>query len=301
MKFCLTLCTTMFVLAAQAAEYDLIVPNPPGSSSDIVARTIASEYTRITGNKLILTYVPGADHIMAANRVKNTKKLTVSLGTTTMHAFNHVYKDNLSYEDKDFHHVAWLGWSPHVWYVRNDSRYGTLRDVNEALAHSRVNVAVDALSTQANVTSLQKYHRHGQNAHMIHYKGSPQALTDVLGGHVDLAVSSLSIAIVELAKADKIRLLATTNKTPQVVAEQSLPTAQDIFQVPQVNGGFIISISPGYDTKESQNLKTALLSAIMSEHTKQSLAKIMIEIDPVIGDSVQQIIDGYRQILRKIK
>lgn len=300
-KFMLSVAAMMFAVTAQAVDYDFIIPNPAGSSSDIVARSVASEYNRITGNQLILNYAPGGDHIVAANKVKNSQRLAVSLGTTTMHAFNHVHKDNLPYKDEDFEHVVWIGWSPHVWYVRNDSRYRTLQDVNQALEHSRLTVAVDALSTQANVKSVQKYHEHGQNAAMIFYKGSPQAVTDVLGGHVDLAVSSLSTALVELAKAGKIRLLGTTNQTPIVVAEQPILPAHNILGVPQVNGGFLISISPGHDAKESNDLKTALVSAVMSENTKLSLAKIMIEVDPAIGNSVQLRIGSYRETLRAIK
>jgi tripartite-type tricarboxylate transporter receptor subunit TctC len=73
-----------------AAEYSVIIPNPPGSSSDTVGRAIADEYTRLTGNTLVFDYVPGADQMIAAVKFKNQSRLTVIVGTSTMHVFNHV-------------------------------------------------------------------------------------------------------------------------------------------------------------------------------------------------------------------
>ena len=102
------------ITRAWAAEYQLIVPNPPGSSSDVVARVIAEEYNRISGNTLILEYAVGGDHIIAVNKFRSLPKPAVILGSTTMHVFNYVYKDSLPYSDQDFDHVGWIGWSPHV-------------------------------------------------------------------------------------------------------------------------------------------------------------------------------------------
>ena len=290
-----------FCTQVWAKEYRLVVPNPPGSSSDTVARAIAEEYSKISGNTLLLDYVPGADQVIAATKFQGQKEMTVILGTTTMHVFNHVYKENLAYGDRDFEHVGWIGWTPHVWYVRAESRFQTLDD---AIAHARqtyTTVGVDGLSTQVNVLSLQKFYKYPTQTQMIIYKGSPQTLADLLGGHIDIAVSSLSAAIVSQAEAGKIRILATTNENPITIAGRSVIAAHKKLNLPQFNGGFLLSIKPGDNSDEARKLKADLLQSIRQASVKEKLSKINIDVDGRDGDFATKNILTYRDNIRKLK
>lgn len=285
------------ITSALAAEYKFILPNPPGSSSDIVARTVAEEYNRLTNNTLVLDYAPGGDHLVAVNRFKAQKELTVLLGSTTMHVFNHVTKTDLPYGDAEFTHAGWIGWTPHVWYVRSDSQYKTIEDVSSALKAGKVvNVAVDALSTQANALSVQRFATGGKNLTMIKYKGSPQSLADLLGGHVDIANSSISTVIVESFVAGKIRILGTTNTTPIQIDGNTIPAAAKQFSAEQFNGGFLISVNSEFaNTPEGKKLRNDLLTAIRSNFVQEQLAKIQIQAAGLDGNETSRILKDYRK------
>lgn len=298
--FYIFLCA-FYACTALAAEYNFIIPNPPGSSSDIVARAVADEYTRQTGNTLVFEYAPGADHLIAVAKFKNQTRLSVLLGTTTIHLFNHVYKDSIPYSDSDFDHAGWIGWTPNVWYVRSDSSLKTLEDVNARLRSQQIiNIGVDGLSTEINIISLKKHHPSGSAAEIIKYKGSPQVLNDILGGHLDLAIASISGAIVSNVEEGKIRVLATTNDVPIRVGTTTIPTAQSILGVNQFNGGFLLSVSPGYNT-ESQKLKDDLLRVINSATVREKLSKINIEVSGRDATGTKRIIQEYREKLTKLK
>lgn len=298
--FCIFLCV-FYACNALAAEYNFVIPNPPGSSSDLVARAIADEYNRQTGNTLVFDYAPGADHLIAVTKFKNQSRLSVLLGTTTIHVFNHVYKDNIPYSDSDFDHVGWIGWTPNVWYVRSDSSLKTLEDVNARLrAQQTINIGVDGLSTEVNVISLKKNHPLGSTAEIIKYKGSPQVLNDILGGHLDLAIASVSGSIVSNTEEGKIRILATTNDVSIRVNSANVPTAQSILGVNQFNGGFLLSVSPVYNT-ESQRLKDDLLRVINSTTVREKLSKINIEVTGRDANSTRRIIQEYREKLNKLR
>lgn len=287
----------MLISSAGAAEYKLILPNPPGSSSDVVARTVAEEYNRLTGNTLVLDYAPGGEHLVAVNRFKSQNQLTVILGTTTMHVFNHVTKTDLPYGDSEFAHAGWIGWSPHIWYVRSDSQFKTIEDVSAALESGKtVNVAVDGLSTQANAMSVQRFASGGKNLNMVKYKGSPQSLADLLGGHVDIANSSISTAIVESFVAGKIRILGTTNATPVVIADHTIPVAAKSLGAEQFNGGFLISVNSQYaETPEGKKLRADLLKTIRSDFVRDQLDKIRIQRAGLDGTETAKIIKDYRK------
>ena len=303
MKYFLVILMAVFSAASHAETYQFIIPNPPGSSSDIVARIIQEEYHRISKKKLILDHVPGADHVLAANKFRSQNRLSVILGTTTMHVLNHVYKTDLSYSDQDFSHVSWVGWGPQVWYVRNDSPLKNLADLKKMIAsEQKVLIAVDGMSTQINVMSIQSNMKNGMAAEMVKYKGSPQALTDLLGGHVPIGMSSLNEAIKAQAESGKIRVLGTTTEHPISLAGQTIPSASKVWGIPQFNGGFLISVSSTYgNDPETIQLKKDLLEAINSNKTKEKLASILIETDGRGESATTQLLQDYRKELIKLK
>lgn len=301
-KFLLSVLLVSVAMTVTAKEYKFIIPNPPGSSSDIVARAIADEFQRLTGDVLVLNYHPGGDHIIAASKFKNEKKLSVSLGTTTMHVFNYATKEKLPYSESDFVHVGWIGWSPHVWYTKANGKFKTIQDVERALLQKEpINVAVDAMSTQANVLSLQKFHKNkGNGINMIKYKGSPESLAAVLGDQIDLANSSISPAIIENAQAGKIIILGTTHKSPlRIEGLPIIPRSSEIFKVKQFNGGFLVSLSPGFEgNDEFTKLKSNLLKTIQSAHVKELLSKILIEVDPMDEKTTTELLRDYKDSVK---
>ena len=292
-----------FASFSMAAEYNFILPNPPGSSSDTVARSIAEEYNRQTGNNLVIDYAPGGDHLVAAAKFKNQSQLAILLGSTTLHVFNYVTKESLPYSDDDFRHVGWIGWAPHIWYVRSDSRYQSLDDVSSALKKAqRINVGVDGMSTQSNVMSVRKFRKDGTSMEMIVYKGSPQALNDVLGGHVDMAVGGISAVLTEQADAGKIRILGTTNNKPATLAGHEVPVSSKALGVEQFNGGFLLSLNATHaNTIEGRKLADDLHRVINSQIVKDKLSKIGISVDGGDGYYTGRVIQSYRATVKSLK
>ena len=285
--------------AAMAKDYKLILPNPPGSSSDIVARTVAEEFARQNpGDNLVLDYAPGGEHLVAVNKFKTQTDLTVILGTTTMHVFNHVTKPDLPYKDSEFSHATWIGWSPHVWYTNADSRFKTMKDVSDALSRGEeVTTSVDALSTQANAISLQRFHKNGDKLRMVKYKGSPMSLAANMGKEVELGVSSISTAIIEAAKAGKIRILGTTHG--QAINLSGLPTimpSKDALGVQQFDGGFLVSIGSQFaDSADGKSMKAKLINVVKSDAVKETLAKIRIQVEPMTSEATTKMLNEYRE------
>jgi hypothetical protein len=110
----------------------------------------------------------------------------------------------------------------------------------------------------------------------------------------------MSAVIAGNAEENKIRILATTNDTPIRVNTTNVPTAQNILGVNQFNGGFLISVSPGYNT-ESQRLKEDLFKVINSAAVREKLAKINIEVSGRDANGTKRIIQEYREKLNKLK
>jgi len=302
-KFLFFISSLIVSVSVSAKGFNFILANPPGSSSDFVARTVAKAYNELTGNKLILHHLPGGDHILAVQKFVSSTQPVVLLGSTTMHIFNPVFKSSLPYSDSDFDHVAWIGSTPHIWYVRRDSKYQSFSEVNLAINNNySVTIGVDAQSTQVNVVSIQKSRPENKNITMVPYKGSPQVLADILGGHIDMAVSSLSNALVNLAAEGQIRILASTSDRNIMINSVEIPMASKYLRTAQFDGGFLLSINSNFrNTEENKQLKKDLTAAIKSDYVKQELSKINIIVDIKNSADTMHHLMTYRDRLQIIK
>ena len=289
-------------VSVQAAEYAFILPNPPGSGSEVVARSIATEYNKRTGNTLVLDFMPGGDHIIAAQKFKTQQRPTVVLGTSSMHLFNHVFKDSLPYSDADFNHVAYIGIIPTVWYVSATSKIKDGNDLLKALSErTALPVAVDALQSRSNVIAVQRYSPNGSKAEPITYKGPAQALVDVIGGHIEVGVSSITQSLLANAEAGKIRIIGTAGDYPIVVNGEKVQPIAKQLKAPQFNGSFFLSINNVGNSAELNTLKKDLFESLNSKFVKDALAEILVDVDGRDGKYATKIMEENRKNLQTVK
>lgn len=294
--------STFVLISATAAEYNFILPNPPGSASEVVARSIAEEYRKRTGNTLVIDFVPGGDHIIGAQKFKAQQRPAVVLGTTSMHIFNYVFKDSLPYSDADFNHVAYIGIIPSVWYVNANSKIKDGNDLIKALAErSALPVAVDALQSRSNVIAIQRHSPNGAKAEPVSYKGPAQALVDVIGGHIEVGVSSITQSLLANAEAGKIKIIGTAGERPIVINGEKVQPITKQLKAPQFNGTFLLSINNVGDPAELNTLKKDLFEVVNSKVVKDALAELLIDVDGRDGKYAVKAVEEYRKHLQTVK
>lgn len=298
MKFIASLFSLFFAVSAWATQQtQIILANPPGSSSDIVARAIAQAYQAVSGHQLILDYVPGGDHIPAATKFKNRNQNTVLLGSTTMHIYNYATKNDLPYNDRDFEHVTWIGSTPYIYYVKPDSALNSMVSVITALNNGKsLKLGLAGTADLANVLSIKQKYNIKDRLSTVKYKGSPQVLVDVLGGHIDIGVGSLSNMLVEQIKSGKILVIGITTAQDITVAGQTLPSAARQLDVTQFNGGFLLSVKPGTSaSKDGQKFIDDLRQAVRSDSVRTELDRISIRVDGRDGSATTTLIQANRK------
>lgn len=285
-----------------SAEYAFILPNPPGSASEVVARSIAEEYHKRTGNTLIIDFAPGGDHIIGAQKFKAQQRPAVVLGTTSMHIFNYVFKDSLPYNDADFNHVAYIGVIPSVWYVNANSKIKDGNDLLKALAERpSLPIAVDALQSRSNVIAIQRHSPNGSKAEPITYKGPAQALVDVIGGHIEVGVSSITQSLLANAEAGKIKFIGTAGDRPLTINGEKVQPITKQLKAPQFNGTFLLSINNVGDATELNALKKDLFEVVNSKTVKDNLSELLIDVDGRDGKYATKAVEEYRKHLHTVK
>lgn len=211
----------------------IVVPFAPGGGTDLIARTMGVAMAQELGQPVIVENKPGAATIIGTEAVAKSPPDGYALVMATVaHVVNPSIVAKLPYNyDKGFAPVMLVGVSPNVLVVRAASPLQSVKDLIDA-ARARpgtLSYASQGAGTSAHLagelfTNLTK-------TDLIHipYKGAGPALTDVLGGQVDVMFATAA-AVGSFVDSGRLRALAVTTATrspsmPEVptIAESGVP------------------------------------------------------------------------------
>ena len=212
----------------------MVVGFPPGGGTDILARIVAQKLSETWGQQVVVENRPGASATIAASVVAKAPPdgYTISMGQLTPNAIAPALMADLPYDaTKDFIPVILVGTSPNVLVVGPSVSAKTLQ---ELVTFGRANPGKLTYASSG-TGSLQQIAAEffgkvaGVKAVHVPYKGSGQAVVDLLAGQVDMNFDSIP-AVIQHVKSGKLRALAVTSATrasglPEVpaVAESGFP------------------------------------------------------------------------------
>ena len=227
--------------AVQAQTYPskqitLIIPFAAGGSNDIVARAIGKQLSEAWGQPVIAENRPGAGGVIGASTVAAAPPdgYTLLLVSTTF-TINAAIKKSMPFDTaKDFTPIAFVARSPLLFVASKDLPVKSAKDAL-ALAKSkpdRITYASAGIGSINQIAAELIAQSAGVRLMHVPYKGGAPALNDLLGGHVDVYVSSMP-QVQQLAQSGQVNALAVT----------SVKRAQLLPDVPTLDESGI----PGFD------------------------------------------------------
>ena len=193
----------------------LIVSVPPGGSADALARTLAPEVSRLLGQTLIVENKPGAATNLANEYVARAPAdgYTILLGGSFSHSVNPYLFAKLSYDPhKDFVSVIKLGASgTSLFVVPNTLPVSNLKEfIDYAKTRGEaINYASSGIGSPGHIAGAYFNRRAGLNMTHVPYKGAGEAVRDLIGGQVQLTITSPT-SILGLVRQGRAKALATT-------------------------------------------------------------------------------------------
>lgn len=207
----------------------IIVSYPAGQSTDIATRYLAEKLTKALGQSFFVENRPGASgNIGTAFAARATPDgYTLFMGTNATHAMNPALYSNIGYDaDKDFEPIALTALIP---FAISASPSAPVNSLTELIALVRgkpdkVDVAIPSITGQLVMEMLRQRE---VPLFGIKYKGSADAMTATLGGHVPVLIDTVAATRTQLGR---IKPLAVTSTGPvaampgvKTAAEQGLP------------------------------------------------------------------------------
>lgn len=199
---------------AQAPAYPakaitFVVPFAAGSATDQLARALGQSITSDTKQPVVIDNKAGASGMIAAAAVAKAPAdgYTVLITTNTTHAANeHLYK-KLSYDPvKDFAPLAGLGKGGQVLVVNAASPHKTVADLVAFAKKNPGKLSFGSGSSSSRVAGEMLKQLAGLDILHVPYKSNPLAITDLLGGQIDLMITDTSTGVPQV-KAGKLRAL----------------------------------------------------------------------------------------------
>jgi tripartite-type tricarboxylate transporter receptor subunit TctC len=213
---CAAMLPASVVMGAEypARPIRIVVPFPPGGTSDILTRLLGEKLGAEFGQQIVVDNRSGAGGVIATNIVAKANPDGYTLYMTFVsHAINpHVYA-KLPYDtEKDFVPVALFAVTPNVVVVTPTLPANSIKELI-ALAKSRpgqINYASAGVGTNSHLSAELINAIAGINMVHVPYKGAPQANADVASGTVSVHIPSMPVAM-PMIKSGRLKAIAVTS------------------------------------------------------------------------------------------
>jgi tripartite-type tricarboxylate transporter receptor subunit TctC len=219
------------IAGAQAQTYPsrsitLIVPFPPGGSTDVTARIMAEKMRPILGQPIIIENVGGAGGSIAVGRVARAPGdgYTIDIGQWDTHVGSIIY--NINYDlQKDFEPVGLISVNPQLMVARKDLPADDLKTLVAWMKAHPGDAKFVNQNAAAQVSGIVMQQLTGTEVTFIPYRGAGPAMTDLISGQVDLLVVQGAAALPQV-RAKTIKAIA--NLSPQRSASMpDIPTSDE--------------------------------------------------------------------------
>jgi len=209
---------TAMAQAYPAKPITFVVPFAAGSATDQLARALGQSITEQTKQAVIVDNKAGASGMLAAQSAARGAPdgYTVLITTNTTHAANeHLYK-KLPYDAvKDFAPVTGLGKGGQVLVVNSNSPYKSVAELLDAARKSPGKLSFGSGSSSSRVAGEMLKQLSGVEILHVPYKSNPLAITDLLGGQIDLMITDTSTGMPQV-KSGKLRALGYSTQKRSV-------------------------------------------------------------------------------------
>lgn len=216
----LVLVLALLAMPAAAQGYPvkpirIVVPFPAGGTSDVLARMIGQKMTESWGQAVVVENKPGSNGNLGADAVAKAAPdgyTLVLMDVGNLVISPALYKLPFNVE-KDFAPVAMVGYSPHLLVVSSQI---PANNTGELIAYAKaqkgkINFAAAAgMGSAPHLAGVVFAQRSGIEWGYVPYKGGAQAMTDLIGGQVDVTFNGM-VATYPHVKSGKIKLIALSS------------------------------------------------------------------------------------------
>ena len=256
----------------------LIVPFPPGGSTDTIARIMAEKMKSTLGQSVIIENVGGAGGSIAVGRLARAAPdgYTIDIGQWDTHVGSIIYNINFDLQT-DFTPIGLLSINPQLMLAQKNLQANNLK---ELVAWMKANPGAAKFVNQnaaAQVTGILMEKQTGTKVNYIPYRGAGPAMTDLISGQVDLLVVQAAVSLPQL-RAGTIKSIVNLSpkRSPSM---PDIPTSDEGGAPGLYMSGWFGFFGPkGMPRDVVAKLNSAMVAALADPATKARFADLGLDI-----------------------
>lgn len=259
----------------------IVVPFPPGGSTDLIARTLQGKLQEKLGGTFIVENKAGATGTIGAAQVVRAAPDGHTLFVSSLGPFviaPHLTK--VTYDaTKDFDYITVAVQAPNVLVVPAVSPHKTMADV---LAYQKANPGKMTFASSGNgssdhLTAELYWQQTGTSGVHVPYKGGGPVMTDLLGNQVDSSFMNINTAMPQII-AGKLRALSITSAKRSPLLP-NVPTLDELgIKDASVNSWQAVAAPKGIPADVKAKLHTAIVEILNDPAVKPKLLDLGFEI-----------------------
>ncbi len=252
----------------------IVVPYPPGGSSDIIARAISQPLAEALKTTVIVENKPGANGNLGADFVAKSAPdgYTLLLCDVGALAISPSVYTKLQFDpSKDLRGVTMLAYSPHLLVVHPSVKANNLKELIALSKTKDLNFAVTASGSAPHLAGVALERASGAKWVYVPYKGGVQAIQDTVGGQTDVLMNGM-LATLPHVQSGKLKLLAVSKGTRMPLVGETPTIAEQ--GVPGYESGTWQGVRVARGTPDAivQRLNKELITVIRSADIRSRLA-----------------------------
>jgi tripartite-type tricarboxylate transporter receptor subunit TctC len=180
----------------------IVVPYPPGGSTDVIARMVQPGLQQRLGTTVVVENKPGGSGSVGTDMIaKSPPDGSNWLFTFDNHAVNPFILPKLAFDtEKDLDPVFWVGTAPYVVCTQAQKPYRSFGDVVTAAKGrpNQINFASVGTGSIGHLAMVLLGRRAGIEWVHVPYRGGGPAMNDLIAGHVELLIGSIALAMPQI-------------------------------------------------------------------------------------------------------
>src|SRR6266850_1621527 len=283
MNFVAAIALAACAAAAQAQGFPsrpitLVVPFPPGGSTDTAARIIADRMRAPLGQTVVVENVGGAGGTIGVGRIARAAPdgYTIDIGQWDTHVGSIIYP--LTYDlQKDFQPIGLLSVNPQLMIARKGFPADDLKGLVAWMKANPDKATFVDQNAAARVTGILMQQATGTTVQFIPYRGAGPAMQAMLGGQVDLMVVQAAVTLPQ-ARAGTVKILANLSPARSPVVP-GVPTSDESGIPGLYASGWFGLFAPRATPREIvARLNSAMMDALADPNLRTRFADLGLDV-----------------------
>jgi tripartite-type tricarboxylate transporter receptor subunit TctC len=280
-----------------------VVPSPAGSTTDLLARTLAEQLSKKWDRGTVIENIGGGAMNIGARAVARATPdgHTLLVAPPSPLSFSHVLYKEPGYDPSRFVPITMLATIPNVLVVRKGLPVETMA---EFIAYAKANpgkvtYASGGVGTTAHLSAEQLATRAGIKMVHVPYRGSQPALTDVLNGHVDIFFDTLTTSV-PLYRDKQVKLIGVADLTrspsiPEVptISESGLPGYRSITW-------FGLVAPPGTPQALAERINRDAVEVLNSKEMQTFLSRVSLSLGALSPEDTRKFFAAEAELWTRV-